>query len=118
LHPPTPAIKTGVVSDAMKDEDMTSSQVGGNQGGGNPAPGPDHFEIIVNGRPKRWNQPQISFTQVVALAYDPVPTGNNVTITVTYGRGASSNHEGSLVLGQSVPVKGGMVFNVVVTDKS
>ena len=45
------------------------------------------------------------------------PTGPNVVITVTYSKGEHPK-DGSLLPGQSVKVKAGMVFNVTATDKS
>lgn len=73
--------------------------------------------IIVNGRPKAVAAKELSFDQVVALA-DNLPSGPNVMFTVTYGKGPDPKHEGSLVEGQTVKIKNGMVFNVTATDKS
>jgi Multiubiquitin len=73
--------------------------------------------IIVNGQPKQVpKNEEISFKDVVNLAYDNnPPSGPDVVITVTYKDG---EHKGSLVEGQSVKVKDGMVFNVSATNKS
>ena len=76
------------------------------------------FEIIVNGRAKKWNSAQINFDQLVVLAYSFFEK-NLVTIyTVTYERGNEQNPRGSMVIGNSVSVKNGMVFNVTATSKS
>jgi hypothetical protein len=74
--------------------------------------------IIINGRPKEVNERELTFKEVVDLAYnnDP-PHGPNVVITVTYSKGVDGA-QGSLVHGESVKVKAGMVFNVKATDKS
>lgn len=72
-------------------------------------------EVIVNGRPKKVEQDELSYDQVVALAFDPVPSGPNVVITVSWRHG---NDGGTLVEGQSVPVQDGMKFDVTATDKS
>jgi hypothetical protein len=74
--------------------------------------------IIVNGRRKRVNAIELSFAQLLALAFDPVPTGDNWVFTVTYSNGLPPRPEGSLIEGQSVPIKDKMVFNVTATDKS
>jgi hypothetical protein len=75
--------------------------------------------IVVNGRPKPWTEKHISFDQVVALAYDGnPPTGPDWEFTVSYRKGEDKKKEGTLVQGESVPVKDGMVFNVVATNKS
>jgi len=79
-----------------------------------------HFKvsIIVNGRPKEWAEKEITFEQVVVLAfgtYDPNP---NKVYTVTYDRGPHQNHEGSMVKDDKVFIKEKMIFNVTATDKS
>lgn len=74
--------------------------------------------VIVNGRPKVVETKELAFTQVVNLAFDDVPTGENVMFTVTYRRGHGNKPEGTLIEGESVKVKEGMVFNVTATDKS
>lgn len=75
------------------------------------------FTIIVNGREKVVTTKEISFAQVVALAN--LPSGPNIVYTVTYRRGGEGNKpEGTLVEGETVKVKEGMIFNVTATDKS
>jgi hypothetical protein len=69
--------------------------------------------IIVNGRPKKVTGPSISFEQVVALAFDPVPP--NAFFTVTWSHG---HQGGSLTAGHSVPVQNGMKFDVTETGQS
>ncbi|MFO0855929.1 MAG: multiubiquitin domain-containing protein [Phycisphaerales bacterium] len=76
------------------------------------------FAIIVNGRPKTVNRPRLTFPQVVALAFDPVPTGPNWVFTITYRNGPRANPEGTLLPEDTVRLKKGMVFNVTATDKS
>jgi Multiubiquitin len=76
------------------------------------------FTIVVNGRQKRWAEEEISFAQVVALAFETPPTGPNVIFTVTYLNGGGKRPDGTLVTGNSVRVKNGMIFNVTPTDKS
>lgn len=73
--------------------------------------------IIVNGREKQFPKEEISFAEVVALAFDTQPS-NDTLYTVTYKRGHGSKPEGTLVEGQSVKVKDGMIFNVTATNKS
>jgi Multiubiquitin len=74
--------------------------------------------IIVNTRkhsvPKNH---EISFEEVVALAFPAPPTGENVGFTVMYQR-AEGNKDGTLVAGQTVKVKEGMIFDVTPTDRS
>lgn len=74
--------------------------------------------IIVNGQEKTVNEKSISFDRVVALAFNPVPSGPNVLITVSYRRGPEEKPQGTLIEGQSVNVKKNMLFDVTATDKS
>ncbi|ODR99524.1 hypothetical protein AUC68_04790 [Methyloceanibacter methanicus] len=74
--------------------------------------------MVVNGREKTVPKGEYSFDQIVALAFDPVPTGNNIVFTITYRGGHGHKPEGILVEGESVKVKDGMIFNVKATDKS
>jgi hypothetical protein len=76
------------------------------------------FPIVVNGRRKVVHGQSISFEEVVAVAFDPVPSGPNYVFTVSYRNGPPANPDGNLLDGQSVCIKEGMVFNATVTDKS
>ena len=77
-----------------------------------------HYEVIVNGRKKVVRVETLTFNEVVALAFDPVPSGPNWVFTITYRRGHGNKPEGTLRPGESVKVKEGMIFNVTATDKS
>jgi hypothetical protein len=74
--------------------------------------------IIVNGRKKEVSHRVLSFMQVVALAFDPVPSGPDWVFTVTYRKAASKPHEGTLTQGQHIQIKSGTVFNVTATNRS
>jgi len=74
--------------------------------------------IVVNGREKTVAGKELSFAQFVALAFDTPPTGENIVFTITYRRGHGDKPEGSLVEGETVKIKKGMIFNVTATDKS
>ena len=74
--------------------------------------------VIVNTRKHNVaKNTEMSFEAVVALAYPSSPTGGNLEFTVMYQRG-EGNKDGTLVPGQSVKVKDGMIFDVTPTDKS
>lgn len=77
-----------------------------------------HYELIVNAQKRKWESETISFEQVVELAFPSPEFGGNIQYTVTYSKGPKENPDGTLVAGQSVGVKSGMVFNVTKTDKS
>lgn len=77
-----------------------------------------HFDIFVNGRKRVVTTRALSFDQIVALAFDPVPTGPNIMFTITYRHGPHENPEGNLLEGGTVKVKDRMIFNVTATNKS
>ena len=80
--------------------------------------------IVVNARerniPSSELSPngELSFEQIVRLAFDQPPSGPDIVFTMSYRNGAGRPPEGSLVAGQSVKVQDGTVFNVTFTDKS
>lgn len=75
--------------------------------------------IIVNAEKKVVDKNEdLTFDEVVDLAFDPRPVGNEIVYTITYYRGHSDKPEGHLLEGGSVKAKEGMVFNVKYTDKS
>lgn len=74
------------------------------------------YKIFINSREKIWDKKEISYHDVVTLAFgseDP-----NKVYDITFSRGPESNHEGTLVKGDSVKVKNGMLFNATPTNKS
>jgi hypothetical protein len=76
------------------------------------------FTVFVNGRQKVVTSERLSFDQIVALAFDTPPSGPNILFTVTFRKGDDEKKEGTLVEGQTVKIKDGMIFNVTATDKS
>lgn len=100
----------------MKDTENMGIQ------GGHEAPvAPPHeqdFEIFVNGRKREVTTATLSFDQVVALAFNPVPTDSNILFTITYRHGPKENPQGELLEGGTVTIKSGMVFNVTSTNRS
>jgi hypothetical protein len=79
---------------------------------------PKEFTIIVNGRKKEVSTKTLSFDQIVALAFNPVPVGPTVMFSVTYRKGPHKNPEGTLTEGAIVTIKDGMIFDVTETNKS
>ncbi len=74
--------------------------------------------IVVNGREKEWSEKEITFDQVIELAFGSLPSNPNIAYTVTYKRGEGNKPEGTMVKGQSVKVKDGEIFNATATDRS
>ena len=82
------------------------------------APGQDkEFTIIVNGREKKFTGKEISFKQVIELAFGTYEDNPNIVYTVTYSKGEDKK-EGTMTAGSTVKVKDGMIFNATRTDKS
>lgn len=76
------------------------------------------YEIIVNARPRIVHEEDVTFEQVVELAF-PGPHGPNIMFSVTYRHAVSKPHAGELGAGGVVEVKKkGTIFNVTKTDKS
>jgi hypothetical protein len=76
------------------------------------------YRIIVNAREVFVESRHLSYEQVVRLAFDPVPAGPNVIFTVTYRKGPRQNPKGTLVPGEAVVVRSGMIFVVTQTNRS
>lgn len=81
-------------------------------------PRPTDVTIIVNTRPKVWKETNISFEQLVALAFGSYDNNPNKGYTITYSRGWEPKPEGTMVKGSVVRVKNKMIFDVTATDKS
>ena len=79
---------------------------------------PQTYEIIVNSRPITVPRAEVTFEQVVEIAF-PGPQGPNVTFSMTYQHAASKPHSGELGPGGVIEVKKeGTVFNVTRTFQS
>ena len=81
---------------------------------------PNRITVLVNGEEKMLlpHTEQLSYEEIVKLAYGTLPTNPNTVYTVAYSNGPSENPKGTLTRGRSVLVKEGMVFNVSKSDKS
>lgn len=74
--------------------------------------------IVVNGTQKTVQKDDITYDEVVRLAFETPPYGENTLFSVTYRRGHGNKPEGILAEGESVKAKEGMIFDVTATDKS
>ena len=74
--------------------------------------------IIVNGKPRVFQGREISYNEVISLAYGSEPSNLSKAYSVTYKRGEGNKPEGSMDVGDIVKVKEGMIFNATATDKS
>lgn len=74
------------------------------------------YSIIVNGRPREVTEHKLTYLQVVQLAFPGEQPSATVVYTVTYSN--PHGKDGSLVEGQDVVIKNGIIFNVRKTDRS
>lgn len=85
----------------------------------NPAKNTDGIEIVVNGRTKTTLLKELSFDQIVALAFDTPPHGTDTIFSITYRKGGNEHRpEGVMAEGDIVKVKKGTIFNVSATNRS
>lgn len=82
------------------------------------ATGSKTIEIFVNARPHLVPGKEVSFEQVVALAFPGQTQGADTEYIVTYTRAQHGNESGSLAPGQEIRVKKGTSFGVQITTRS
>ncbi|MEO7465562.1 MAG: multiubiquitin domain-containing protein [Sphingobium limneticum] len=74
--------------------------------------------VVVNGRQQHLAMAEVSFEDLVALAYPDRPPRLNEMFTVTYRHGPADRPEGSLAPTQTMRSTSGASYNVTATDKS
>lgn len=77
---------------------------------------PEKFNIIVNGRRREVEAHELTYLQVVQLAFPGETPSDTIVFTVTYSH--RNNRDGTMVEGDKVNLANGMIFNVTRTDKS
>ncbi|MBT9373164.1 multiubiquitin domain-containing protein [Rhizobium sp. CSW-27] len=75
-------------------------------------------QIFVNTREHFVPKGRQTFWDIVRLAFPEAQPQVNTAYTVSYRKGPGDRPEGTLIAGESVRVKKGMLFNVSETDKS
>ncbi|MNG23051.1 hypothetical protein D3C84_1076120 [compost metagenome] len=88
-------------------------------------PGVEHFaaveiniKVFVNTQQVIVHSRNLTYWEVVRLAYPEAVPDPNAQFTVTFAKGHEGNSMTNLVDGQHVRIKKGMHFNVTPTDKS
>lgn len=79
---------------------------------------PKKLKIFVNTREKLIEPGNITFIELVKLAFPDLVVGPNTAFTASYRKGHGNCPEGTLIEGESIKLKKGMIFNVSATDKS
>ena len=73
-------------------------------------------EIIVNGRRIETFEKKLSFEEIVRLALNEYNPTETTVYTVTYSK--NEHEKGMLTVGDEIPVRKGLVFNVTKTTRS
>lgn len=81
-------------------------------------PGKPATTIYVNTREFEWEEKEITFEQVYALAFPNEPLSDGDVVRIEYARGQNGGGAGALQPGEKVNVKKDMVFDVYVTVRS
>lgn len=79
---------------------------------------PATTSIIVNTRKKEVEGKEVTYDQILVLAFTTVPSGDNWEVTVAYRDGPGQNKQGTMLPGSTVRIKKDMIFDVTATDKS
>lgn len=74
--------------------------------------------LIIEGTAHEWPKDEITYEEVVTLEVPDYPQHAAINYSVKYKRGQGNKPEGTLVKGDSVKVKEGMVFSVSETGQS
>ena len=76
------------------------------------------FLITVNGRQRRVERDELSFDDLVDLAFDDPARGPQIVFTITFRDAGGRIPEGELDEGQVLKVRDGTIINVTRTDQS
>ena len=76
------------------------------------------YSITVNGRPERVEQDELSFDELVDLAYADPARGPQIVFTITFREAGGRISEGELDERQRLKVRDGTIINVTRTDQS
>jgi hypothetical protein len=74
--------------------------------------------IVANGTEYPTTETEMTFEQLVELAYGHPPEGGNIVYSISYERGHGHKPEGDLAPGESLKLKNEMIINVERTDRS
>lgn len=74
--------------------------------------------IVVNASPHQWPKEEISYAEVVTIAFPEFPQHPELTYSVTFKKGHGNSPEGILAPEGEVKTKEGMVFIVTSTGQS
>lgn len=76
------------------------------------------FSITINGRQRHVEKDELSFDELVDLAFDDPARGPQIVFTITFREAGGRISEGELDEGQRLKVQDGTIINVTRTDQS
>ena len=76
------------------------------------------FSIVVNARAVEVDRDELSFDELVDLAFDDPARGPQIVFTITFREAGGRIPEGELDEGQRLKVRDGTIVNVTRTDQS
>ena len=76
------------------------------------------FSITVNGRQRQVERDELSFDELVDLAFDDPARGPQIVFTITFREAGGRVPDGELDEGQRLKVRDGTIVNVTRTDQS
>ena len=76
------------------------------------------FSIVVNGRQRDVENEELTFDELVDLAFDDSARGPQIVFTITFREAGGRITEGELDEGQRLKVRDGTIINVTRTDQS
>ena len=76
------------------------------------------FSITVNGRQRQVERDELSFDELVDLAFEDPARGPQIVFTITFREAGGRISEGELDEGQRLKVRDGTIINVTRTDQS
>ena len=76
------------------------------------------FSIVVNGRQRDVESEELTFDELVDLAFDDPARGPQIVFTITYREAGGRVTEGELDEEQRLKVRDGTIINVTRTDQS
>lgn len=74
--------------------------------------------IIVNARSREVETDEVSFDELVHLAFDDAARGPQIVFTITFRKAGGRIEQGELDEGDRLKVKDGTIVNVTRTDQS
>lgn len=77
-----------------------------------------NLQITVNGTPHEWESREITYENIVKLAYGELPSNPRTYFTVTYKRGQGHGEQGNVAPGQTFQVTNNMKFYVSASNQS